>query len=294
MGISGNCIKFLNYAQSRGVDFARTLTLGRQQIFLTDDSRNELFKQFNDKQLPANGAFAEPLFHLLGANTVESIDYSDFEDATIIHDLNERVSQNHLNTYSTIFDGGTLEHVYNFPVAIKNCMDMLNVGGHFVAITPTNNYCGHGFYQFSPELFFALFTSTHGFNLKLVVIVVENKAKNVIDWFEVKDPKSVGGRVTITNSYPTSLMIIAEKINETKSIILKPFQSDYQSIWDVHQSVKTESVLNVEANWVYYYRRWLPKWIRDIVYKLRNRSKRQLYVKDLGVVNPTYFKKLDI
>lgn len=294
MGISANCIKFLNYSKSRGVDFATTLTLGRQQIFLTDESRRDLFKLFNNIQLPANGAFAEPLFHLLGANKVNSIDYSDFEEATIIHDLNDRVSQNQLNTYSTIFDGGTLEHVYNFPVAIKNCMDMLKVGGHFVAITPTNNYCGHGFYQFSPELFFALFTSVHGFNLKLVVMVVENKAKNVIDWFEVKDPKSVGGRVTITNSYPTSLMIIAEKINETKSIIVKPFQSDYQSIWDAHQSVKTESGLNVEANWVYYYRRWVPKVIRDIFYKLRNRSKRQIHVKDLGVVDPTFFEKMDV
>ena len=294
MGISSNCVKFLNYSKTRGVDFSKTLTLGRQQIFLTDESRRNLLKQFNVQRLPENAGFAEPLFYLLGAKEVESIDYSDFEDATIIHNLNDQVSQPHLNAYSAVFDGGTLEHVFNFPVAVKNCMDMLRVGGHFVAITPTNNYSGHGFYQFSPELFFALFTPAHGFNLKLLAIVVENQEKEVAEWFEVKDPKTTGGRVTITNFNPTSLMVIAEKIRETESLTLKPFQSDYQSIWDIHQSVKPDSQFKNEREWVYYYRGWVPKFIRDIIYRLRKGSEKPNYVKDLGVVNPLFFTKMDV
>lgn len=295
MGISANCVKFLNYSKARGVDFKKTLTLGRQQMFITEGPRKNLRKQLSDLQLPASGDFAESLFHLsFGAKEVESMDYSDFEGATIIHNLNDPIPKQHLNTFSTVFDGGTLEHVFNFPVAVKNCMDMLKVGGHFISITPTNNYSGHGFYQFSPELFFALFTPAHGFRIKLIAMAVENQANDASEWFEVKDPKSVGKRVTITNSYPTSLMVIAEKIGETESITLRPFQSDYQSIWDIHQSVKTDSALKDEPTWVYYYRRWVPKFMRDIIYRLRKGSGKQSNVKGLGVVNPLFFTKLDV
>jgi hypothetical protein len=44
-------------------------------------------------------------------------------------------------------------------------MDLLKVGGTFVASTPANYFMGHGFYQFSPELFFRLFCPENGFRL---------------------------------------------------------------------------------------------------------------------------------
>ena len=65
--------------------------------------------------------------------------------------------------FSVVIDGGTLEHVFNFPVAIKNCMQMLDVGGHFFVHTMANNFMGHGFYQFSPELFYRVFSPENGF-----------------------------------------------------------------------------------------------------------------------------------
>ena len=67
------------------------------------------------------------------------------------------------NKYTLVIDGGCLEHIFNFPVAIKNCMEMLQEGGHFIGITPANNLMGHGFYQFSPELYFRIFSKENGF-----------------------------------------------------------------------------------------------------------------------------------
>jgi hypothetical protein len=295
MGITANCAKFLLYAKTRGVDFSGTLMLGRQQLFLSKLERAILDKEFDKAlHLPKSGDFAEELFRALGATTVESMDYSDFERATIIHNLNEQVPQAQLNKYSTVFDGGTLEHVFNFPKAIKNCMDMLKIGGHFVSITPTNNQSGHGFYQFSPELFFSLFTDAHGFKLKLVAMGVELPSKGITEWFEVKDPKSVGGRVIITNSYPTSLLIIAEKIKATDDISLNPFQSDYHHIWDVHNAISNDVQVEGEGKWVHWYRRWTPGFIKKIIRRLRNSSNKQSYVKDLGFVNPLFFTKMDV
>ena len=60
--------------------------------------------------------------------------------------------------FDLVFDGGTLEHVFNFSTALKNCMHMVKPHGRFVSVTLPNNWCGHGFYQFSPELFFRALT----------------------------------------------------------------------------------------------------------------------------------------
>ena len=42
--------------------------------------------------------------------------------------------------YDLVYDGGSIEHVFNLPVALRNCMDMLAVGGHYICNTATNNY----------------------------------------------------------------------------------------------------------------------------------------------------------
>lgn len=295
MGITGNCAKFLLYSKKLGVDFSNTLMLGRQQLFISSPERTELQSAFNGfSQWPDNGGFAEPLFKALGAQAIQSMDYSDFEKATLIHNLNERVPRHQLNNYSVVFDGGTLEHVFNFPIAIKNCMDMIKVGGHFVAITPTNNYSGHGFYQFSPELFFTLFTPSHGFNLKMVAMGVEFPSTGITEWFKVKDPMRVGQRVTITNAYPTSLMIIAEKVRETETLQLQPFQSDYQHIWSVHHSINNDVKLEGEKKWVHQYRRWMPEFIKKIIRNIRGIPDKQSFVNELGVVNPLFFTKMDV
>jgi hypothetical protein len=183
----------------------------------------------------------------LGAQVVQSIDCSNFEKATLIHDMNNRLPSREMNKYSVGFDGGTLEHIFNFPV-MKNCMDMLVIGGHFVSITPTNNFCRYGFYQFSPELFFSLFTKKHGFRIKLIALGVELPSKGIREWFEVKDPISIKRRATLCNSYPTSLMIIAKKMMDTVGSDLKLFQSDYQHIWTVHDSIQNNVGLEGEKN----------------------------------------------
>ena len=108
--------------------------------------------------------YADDLFHGLGATTLDVMDVSGFEGANILHDLNQPVDTRLHNAYDCVFDGGALEHVFNFPLALKNCIEMVKVGGCFITITPANNWCGHGFYQFSPELFYRILSRENGFN----------------------------------------------------------------------------------------------------------------------------------
>ncbi len=34
-------------------------------------------------------------------------------------------------------DGGTLEHIFNVPVALKSYMEMVRVGGHLILVCPS-------------------------------------------------------------------------------------------------------------------------------------------------------------
>ena len=293
MGITANCAKFLLYARTQGVDFSHTVMLGRQQLFLSPIEKEKLERKIQ-AVLPDGNSFAEPFFTGVGAKKIESIDYSDFEGATIKHNMNDMISPDHFNRYSLLFDGGTLEHIFNFPIAIKNCMNMLKVGGHFVAITPSNNYSGHGFYQFSPELFFSLFTPAHGFNLKLVAMGVELPSKGITEWFKVKDPKRAGARVTIINSFPTSLMVIAEKIRATEELPLKPFQSDYQHFWEVHDAINNDVQREGEKKWIHHYRRRTPEFIKKLIRRIRGLQDKQGNIDRLGNVNPSFFTRMDV
>jgi hypothetical protein len=129
--------------------------------------------------------------------------------------------------YTMVYDGGSLEHVFAFPQAIQNCMEMLSVGGHFLGISPANNYAGHGFYQFSPELYFRIFTRDNGFQLEKLVVFPRDGRR----WYAVSDPAIVGRRVTLTNSQPTLMAVLAKKINAAPAFARLPQQSDYSAKW---------------------------------------------------------------
>ena len=101
---------------------------------------------------------------------VSSVDASDYERATHIHDFNQPLPASLANRFSVVHDGGTIEHVFNIPQAFKNCMEMVRVGGHFIQVNVANNYMGHGFWQFCPELIYRIFSRENGFQIKAVLM----------------------------------------------------------------------------------------------------------------------------
>jgi hypothetical protein len=171
--------------------------------------------------------YAEELFKYFGAVTADSIDYSDYEGANIIHDMNTPVPDRLKNRYDCVWDGGTLEHVFNYPVAIKNCMDMVKTGGHLILETPCNNMFGHGFYQFSPELFFSLLDTHNGFSDTKIFMQDDFNR-----WHEVIPPKIIKIRTSICiRKKPALLFVISKKINDVPDTV-SVLQSDYVESWN--------------------------------------------------------------
>ena len=174
MGIDYPSMQLLCCAKSIGVDFSETMMVGRQPVICAagchrfNNGRHGTPREQTSAIL--QGQFAEPLFALLGAREVSSVDASDYEQPTEIHDFNQPLPASLANRFSVVHDGGTIEHVFNIPQAFKNCMEMVRVGGHFIQANVANNYMGHGFWQFCPELIYRIFSRENGFQIKVVLL----------------------------------------------------------------------------------------------------------------------------
>jgi hypothetical protein len=236
MGLDSRIIRVLDHARAGGVDFDRTAMIGRQQLHLSTGDFRAIAAQCGLHDIDRLTAeifdrgdrYAEPLLHAMGASQVDSVDVSEYEGANIIADMNQPVSGDLHQRYSLVIDGGSLEHIFFFPTAIKNCMQMVEVGGHFFTINGTNNFSGHGFYQFSPELMYRVLSPENGFEVTEMLMWERTKGSTV---YRVKDPKDVGGRVMAQTNRETFLTVIAKRTHDTEIFATTPMQSDYVVDW---------------------------------------------------------------
>lgn len=265
MGLYREGIGFMATARRLGVDFDRTLTLGRQ-LLLVDHSRlcagmrdagNQMTSSEARTIIAQAGGYAEPLLGRLGATRIDSIDANDYEQSTIIHDLNEPLPHELREQFSLVLDGGTLEHVFNYPAALGNALEAVALGGHFVAVAPTNGYVGHGFYQLSPELFYRVLGPANGFR---VVCMLLKPLHWRAQWRSVPDPVDVGGRVVWRGAWPTNLYVLAQRV-EIVPILRRPvLQSDYVAVWATDVRATSRPAPRALASM----KSWLPLPVREI------------------------------
>lgn len=232
MGLDTASAKFVCSARSLGVDFSEMLMVGRQLFFPEVGALRRIFSvqgiDVDATLFLQENKYGEGLFSLLGAREISSLDYSSYENATILHDLNSPIPKELHERFSVVYDGGTLEHVFNIPQAFKNCMEMVKVGGHFLQVNEANNFMGHGFWQFSPELLFRVFSPENGFEVEVVFL---HEVVTGGSWYVVSDPDSVHRRVELCNSTPTYILTIAKRVSNVEVFTKPPLQSDYSALW---------------------------------------------------------------
>lgn len=237
MGVNIHVLRLLLHAKGEGAEMDRVITIGRLDALLTPDQLETEFAAFSDPLQPgeaerllhARDRYCEPIIERLGARVVDSLDASDYEGANIIHDLNDPIDDSHKGRYTLVVDGGTLEHVFHFPEALKTCMSLAKVGGHVLLCLPANNEMGHGFYQFSPDLFFRAFSEENGYRLKGVYLV---PVYSFGEWWKIEDPAVVRQRVGHNLSVDAMhLLVIAERVADVALFATPPQQSDYVAAW---------------------------------------------------------------
>jgi hypothetical protein len=233
MGLDANSIRFLIAARKQGVEFNRTVMLGRLNLFVPPS----LVCEFLARQgLPTDSmkatlntaSYSEPFFQALGATEIDSMDNAKFEGANLIHDLNQPIPKDWKEQFNVVCDGGTLEHVFNFPVALRNAMELLKKDGRLFIHTPVNNTSGHGFYQFSPELFYGALSAENGFEVERLVI---HRTGPYGGWYQVSDPNEIRERIELISFTPVMAMIQARRV-AVKPIFEKwPQQTIYTDMW---------------------------------------------------------------
>ena len=223
MGIDIHGLNFLRYAKTKKA-FDSVITIGRQGLYVNESMIKEIFKANSDYK---NQAYCEVLLNkYFGATKVESVDNSNYEDATYVHDMNQSLPPNLIGKFDTVFDGGCLEHIYNAPQALKNCSLFCKPGGQILHVLPANNFCGHGFWQFSPELFFSLYSKNNGYDQTQIFIA---DLTNTKQWYQVKQPVN-GYRVNVTSS--NSLYVLVRTVLKGKEFNhTNVQQSDYVFEW---------------------------------------------------------------
>lgn len=219
MGFNTSDFKFL----LSGIEGKTICTLGKLNLFMSQSDARKVSGR--PVALPTDPIlFADDLLTPLGYD-VTSMDASPYEGANIIHDLNEPIPENLVEKFDIVWDGGTLEHIFDYPSALRNAMQMVKIGGHFACRTPANNQCGHGFYQFSPELFYRIMVPENGFEIVRIYVTRGGK------FFHVVDPKRVGVRVELLDDHAALLMVHARKVGPVPSRLAIPQQSDYVASW---------------------------------------------------------------
>jgi SAM-dependent methyltransferase len=227
VGLENNAAALLLKMRLDGVHFGRVLTLGHQHTHLDLDTYSRVLRRVGLPPASAVPVYADGLLTALGATRVDAIDASDYQGATIVHDLNRPVPAELRGQFDVVFDGGTLEHVFDVATALRNCMELVKPQGRFVSVTIPNNWCGHGFYQFSPELFYRALGADNGFSMIEMYVADLDGHRS----YSVQDPAVVRSRVELCNSEPVYLLVHARRDAVREIFAAMPQQSDYVRDW---------------------------------------------------------------
>lgn len=232
--------KLIQHADKHGIG-KRVLMLGRQRVQIKERLKPAIDRVLAETRydltladITQSDGYSETFFKSLGAETVDSLDISDFEGATIVHDLNSPLPQNLSEGYDLIFDGGTTEHIFD----VATCMDNLNFlvapDGVISACSPGNNWFAHGFYQFGPELVYGYWKHGCGFDVLDCVMLPEMPRDKEL---KIPDPAIKGTRPRMRGKIPNQRVYLYYEVRKGTHAHRweRALQTDYVRKWGDHE-----------------------------------------------------------
>ena len=158
------------------------LTLGNQDVYASYEDLKSLFDEAHypyqnlDKvrehtsnffkedlaTLTQNFVHASVFFEMLGLGQYYDLDKFPEDHPVLLYDLNTPVPQEWHNKFGLVVDSGTSEHIFDVKQVLANTVALTELGGWVIHISPSSNTVDHGFYSFSPTLFYD-FYQANGF-----------------------------------------------------------------------------------------------------------------------------------
>ncbi|MBI2839850.1 MAG: hypothetical protein HYX75_16170 [Acidobacteria bacterium] len=172
MGLAIPALRYLVREHLRKPFDGPVLTLGRQCVYATLADVQDLMRADGLEPRPVvsddvrtnipswrDGPYAHftsdrAFWAALARLDVYALDISEYERPDFMWDLNSPIPEELIGRFGLIVDGGTIEHIFDIKQALMNINRMLRSGGRIIHMSPMSNYVEHGFYQFSPTVFF--------------------------------------------------------------------------------------------------------------------------------------------
>jgi hypothetical protein len=238
--------------------YGRLLTLSRYATKITTRHFNDVCEANDwDTRLDTGVLLLDDnaLFSAMGFERVDSMDYSEYQGASIIYDLNNpNVPDGYCNLYDFIVDAGTMEHIFNLPNALQAIFKMLKPGGTFFFDQPVFYHVNHGFYNVSPCLYYEYFLQNNwkinGFRLYLCELPDMEPYKCVSS--SEQDMRM--GQIHIEDNTACLMWGAVTKTENTVCTVI-PQQYKYVDLWNesVRRDKKIKEILSASENGTIYF-----------------------------------------
>ena len=243
------------------------------------------FAIFNDSlwQRYRHFMHQQTFFQLLGfgPRQIDTLDVSDFENANIIHDLNQPLESS-FGQYDLIINAGTLEHVFDVRQALWTLSDLTKVDGQIVHIAPAG-LLNHGFYNFNAGFFSDYYEQSGWLREELYYCVVPRVAD--IDELIVFLKMDVGKLNHMPNDHDLGVFARYRKTEGARSVFaVQQYYRDLHAAWAGRQRKEDRDGARPAQGQAD--RNWLSDAMRQ---RATEKAIRRLsaYQGDLVVVSPT-------
>jgi hypothetical protein len=234
MGIIANAAYLMMLEGAKKPFSGSVLQLGRQVIHLTHEQLVHLSNIANFKLTPIEVIAASTnlsdidFFTALGFTKVSSLEFSTSENADYVHDLNNPVPENLHCQFDLIYDGGTLEHVFNIPCALDSICKMLTLSGRILHDSPTSGYIDHGFFSLQPTLFHDFYLSQ---SFSINTLIVSRLNKDQLFTHTAEQFPYIPGAYDYAKTWAVDGMVYMTFCIATKDKAYESIQTPQQSLW---------------------------------------------------------------
>ena len=195
--------------------------------FLAEPFMSIGFQDIIGKNIPDDFLYPD-LNQYLRARGVEDITTLDLFDerADMQHDLNHPVPNSEEEKYQTVFDIGSLEHIFDTKQCMENCMRMVRPGGYYFLHTPVRGYERHGFHTFDPELIISALRLNR---FEIDYLKYSTGSGRLVEQLEDMPGGLPGEQIQVLpqNTYPRVLIWIVGR----KTASLETFRIPQQGLW---------------------------------------------------------------
>jgi SAM-dependent methyltransferase len=224
----------------------QVLTLGRQLTAVAADAFVPLARELGyvprswKNPGDRHGVLSDlELFEGLGFDRLLALDANAYEKPDVVHDLNHaEIPLDLAGQFDLVFDGGTLEHVFDVANALRTVCRFTKSGGRVVHVSPLSNCVDHGFYSFSPTLFVDFYTANNWIIRRLAVARFDRDPAG--DPWEMRDyrPQDFAQLGALPAGTYFLLTCVESRSDSTFEVV--PQQSYYGQVWDDGQAIHAD------------------------------------------------------